>query len=568
MPKQTNTTAELSVKTGAASRNGLTLRNGLTSRQQQILELMQQGKVNKDIASELNISLGTVKQHLAAVFKKLNVQNRTMAVARLAEFKDPSGFDAVFAQETLIARRPAIVLSLKVANKLPLAALKLFHACMAEMAFDSQALFISREHGDGDLIFGVKRSSSQDIRMAIKVAERVFQVMQSFVTQHLQPINPDLVLTGALVAGLIGVSQNRFGGWSGEMVGSHLLTLAHKLREPAAAGYLVFDTSVTLVMQAFDLTTPSAATGQLLFSELPCLNRWDAPNDPPLIGRDVEYQCLLDLLAEHYSVLLLEGENGMGKSRLCREAAHLALQEGRALFYIHLLPSGFFDSEQYPHLEGLDQVIADVKQAHKSLLILDDAHHLTLDDKALLVNFLNNLSAGTQVIVCGRQPQSYAIKETLHLIYKRLHLNRLGEEALLDLIQPVTRSSQKVASQNVTNVLEQARGIPLFAKELLKATDDEFISLALIITIASRIDKFKVDWKLLYCIASHHQPVSLEDLSELMQDDLVYMTTALEHADTLGVLTYQSGLAAFRHPLVKKTIRYLFQPTPTVNTIK
>lgn len=559
MPKQTNTTTELSIKNGAIPRNGL------TSRQQQILDLMQQGKVNKDIASELNISLGTVKQHLVAVFKKLNVQNRTMAVARLAEFKDQSGFDAVFAQETLIARRPAIILSLKVANELPLAALKLFHTCMAEMAFDSQALFISRERGDGDLIFGVKRSSSQDIRMAIKVAEGVFQVMQNFVTQHLQGVAPDLVLTGALVAGLIDVSQNRFGGWSGETVGSHLLTLAHKLRDPAATGYLVFDTSVILVMQAFDLTIPSNAAGQLLFSELPCLNRWDAPNDQPLIGRDVEYQYLLDLLAEHYSVLLLEGENGMGKSRLCREAAHLARQEGRALFYIHLLPSGFFDSQQYQHLDGLDQVITDVKKVNKSLLILDDAHHLTQNNKTLLVDFLNNLSAGTQVIVCGRQPQNYAIKETLHPIYKRLHLNRLGEEALVDLIQ---QQLFNPASPEVTNILEQARGIPLFAKELLKSTDNEFISLALIITIASRIDKFKVDWKLLYCIASHNQPVSLENLSELMQDDLVYITTALEHADTLGVLTYQSGLAEFRHPLVKKTISYLFQPTPTVNTIK
>lgn len=554
MPKHTNTTAA-----------ELTVRANLTPRQQQILELMQQGKVNKEIANELNISLGTVKQHLVAVFKKLNVQNRTMAVARLAEFKDQSGFDAVFAQETLIARRPAIILSLKVANNLPLEAMRLFNSYMAEMAFDSQALFISREQGDGDLIFGLKRSSAQDIRMAIQVAERVFKAMRRFVAEQLQPANPDLVLTGALVAGLIDVSQNRFGGWSGETVGSHLLTLAHKIRDLAATGHLAFDTAATLVMQAFDLTTPSHSSGQLLFAELHSLNRWNAPSDLPLIGRDSEYQYLLNLLAEDYPVLLLEGENGMGKSRLCREAARLALKEGHALFYINLLPSGFFDSQQYPHLKGLGQVIADVKLANKSLLILDDAHHLTLNDKTLLVDFLNDLPAGIQVIVCGRQPQNYAIKETLYPIYKRLHLHRLDEEASMALIKQLANN---LTNQTTADILEQARGIPLFAKELLKATDNEFISLTLMITIASRIDKFKVDWKLLYCIASHNQPVSLKDLSELMQDDLAYITTALEHAETLGVLTYQAGLAAFRHPLVKKTISYLFQPTPTVNTIK
>lgn len=86
---------------------------GLTARQQQTLVLMQQGKANKEIAKTLDISLGTVKQHLAAAFKKLNVKNRTMAVARLAEFKDQSGFNPIFSQEILIARRPALVLSLK-----------------------------------------------------------------------------------------------------------------------------------------------------------------------------------------------------------------------------------------------------------------------------------------------------------------------------------------------------------------------------------------------------------------------------------------------------------------------
>ncbi|MBF0184333.1 MAG: AAA family ATPase [Magnetococcales bacterium] len=51
----------------------------LTIRQREILHLVQGGKSNREIADQLGISEGTVKQHLVAVFRHLNVRNRTMA---------------------------------------------------------------------------------------------------------------------------------------------------------------------------------------------------------------------------------------------------------------------------------------------------------------------------------------------------------------------------------------------------------------------------------------------------------------------------------------------------------
>ena len=51
----------------------------LSVRQQQILELLAQGKSNKEIASELRIEYGTVKQHLFVLFRKLNVTSRAKA---------------------------------------------------------------------------------------------------------------------------------------------------------------------------------------------------------------------------------------------------------------------------------------------------------------------------------------------------------------------------------------------------------------------------------------------------------------------------------------------------------
>jgi DNA-binding NarL/FixJ family response regulator len=54
----------------------------LTPRQRDVLELLVVGKSNKEIARELDLGEGTVKIHLAALFRNLGVRNRaTAAVA-------------------------------------------------------------------------------------------------------------------------------------------------------------------------------------------------------------------------------------------------------------------------------------------------------------------------------------------------------------------------------------------------------------------------------------------------------------------------------------------------------
>lgn len=52
----------------------------LTPRQLDVLKLMGQSKPNKIIARELDLSEGTVKLHVTAILKALNVTNRTGAV--------------------------------------------------------------------------------------------------------------------------------------------------------------------------------------------------------------------------------------------------------------------------------------------------------------------------------------------------------------------------------------------------------------------------------------------------------------------------------------------------------
>lgn len=52
----------------------------LTPREQLILKLAAQGRSNKDIAVELNLSIRTIKAHLADIFAKIGVSSRTEAV--------------------------------------------------------------------------------------------------------------------------------------------------------------------------------------------------------------------------------------------------------------------------------------------------------------------------------------------------------------------------------------------------------------------------------------------------------------------------------------------------------
>ncbi|WP_077032681.1 response regulator transcription factor [Pelomonas sp. KK5] len=56
----------------------------LSDRQLDVLRLLIQGRPNKLICRELGLSESTVKTHLAAVFRKLDVNTRTQAVVKAA----------------------------------------------------------------------------------------------------------------------------------------------------------------------------------------------------------------------------------------------------------------------------------------------------------------------------------------------------------------------------------------------------------------------------------------------------------------------------------------------------
>ncbi len=58
---------------------------GLTQRQSDVLKLLVQGKPNKLICRDLALSEGTVKVHVSAILKALNVHSRSQAIVELAK---------------------------------------------------------------------------------------------------------------------------------------------------------------------------------------------------------------------------------------------------------------------------------------------------------------------------------------------------------------------------------------------------------------------------------------------------------------------------------------------------
>jgi len=67
--------------------SGVTANDLITKRQVSVLELVNGGYSNKEIAVAMNISEATVKTHLNKVFQILNVKNRTSCIAKAKELE-------------------------------------------------------------------------------------------------------------------------------------------------------------------------------------------------------------------------------------------------------------------------------------------------------------------------------------------------------------------------------------------------------------------------------------------------------------------------------------------------
>ncbi|MEK8045085.1 MAG: DNA-binding response regulator [Burkholderiales bacterium PBB6] len=79
---------------------------GLTPRQHDVLTLLLQGKPNKDIARRMGLSVETVKDHVQAVLRGLNVNSRTQAVLAVGQLTQQRRRAAATAAGAAMTPRP------------------------------------------------------------------------------------------------------------------------------------------------------------------------------------------------------------------------------------------------------------------------------------------------------------------------------------------------------------------------------------------------------------------------------------------------------------------------------
>jgi len=58
---------------------------GVSEREFEVLTLLAEGRSNKEIARQLEVSPNTVKTHVASLFEKLEAKRRTEAISRARE---------------------------------------------------------------------------------------------------------------------------------------------------------------------------------------------------------------------------------------------------------------------------------------------------------------------------------------------------------------------------------------------------------------------------------------------------------------------------------------------------
>jgi DNA-binding NarL/FixJ family response regulator len=85
-PPQVNESVRVSDEARAAS-EGLA---SLTPQQFRVLTMVCEGLLNKQIAYELSVSEATIKAHVTAIFRKLNVRTRTQAALLLQQLESIS----------------------------------------------------------------------------------------------------------------------------------------------------------------------------------------------------------------------------------------------------------------------------------------------------------------------------------------------------------------------------------------------------------------------------------------------------------------------------------------------
>lgn len=531
----------------------------LTPRQLQILKLLQEGKPNKELSEELGIGLGTVKQHLVALFKKLKVKNRAMAASLAIDIHQSQLASPPPSLRTtvLLDSRPCVVLSLSLPPDTPVEIVRLMHGSLASIAAASDAVFLARPGHAGDIIFGIQRATEYVVAVALQTALTVRADLKGaddgIATQ----------LRGCLTAGHAFASMERFGGWTGEALASATIASARELLDQVTPGHFAIDRAAHDLIALFGIEgLPKEAA--MPFADLEHM-RWSAERPHhELVDRKTERKTLVTALEDstqgHGRLIKVEGEMGMGKSRLCEEAVRLCHKQAGSVVFYRCLPAMLgprcFDAgtREYCDVEDIDARLRALPACLPELFVVDDFHLLPATRQAALAEAAAAaLQHGKLVVFAGRKISLAPNAPTAESIA----LRRMPPQSLQGLVRKALgKDVVKDRASRVLGICSAAAGVPLFAVELARHHDeDRQLPLTLQLAINARLDGLRLDRRLLREVAKHPAGISIEEASRSMKEDITAVRQQIEKSVAAGVLgSTADGWVSFAHPLLRRAI--------------
>lgn len=573
----------------------------LTPRQTQILALLQTGKANKEIAAELGIGLGTVKQHMNVLFKKLDVSNRTMAVSRgfalytTAPFPAPGTVqsDAPDAPAPAAAdrlppeMRPATVLSIS----LPQPALDSLagssvgdggsehdeaghplHRALASVASDFGAVFVARADG-GDLIFGVQRCLEQDVLRAVRAA---------FAAARGRRLHPVIdALRAGIDSGVIAVGFTAHGIWDGEINAGALLHRTRGLAAEAAPRRLALGPDAVRLI--------GLLCGTLQDDDACPLASIDLGDDfsfayrvPPVVGGlrgrahevgilEHDAQAVVDGIGR---AVLIEGEAGIGKSAVLAMLPGLCHRFRLDLEIWRCLPP---DGQPLHPARGRLANVADGTTVDARVLAerigmagddvaqvigLDDVHWLPADSISGLFAAASAAAAKGRLVVVTARPVVSASVGSIRG-GRQLRLGRLERRALEALVDGVAEAPLRREAKAA--IYDRAAGVPLFAAQLAGAVDGAGSlplqpPLPVLSLLVSRLDGLHLDRRLLRLIADRAGSRRLDALQQGWPGTAEEFTAAVRAATAAGLLRRTEKpepAVAIGHPMIQSVLGYV-----------
>lgn len=535
----------------------------LTQRQRQILNLLQAGKVNKEVARELDIGVGTVKQHIVALFKKLNVSNRAMAVSR--------GMDMRLEQESngptltvggLLERRPCVVLSVALPKEASQLVVRLMYGTLAALASANDAVFLARQGNAGDVIFGIQRVTEYDVAIAMQTARAVHDDLRALDAGMAEKMRC------CLTAGLAVASMKRFGGWTGEAIASAVIASARELLDETPPGRIAFDSAARDLIEAFGIGGHHEVAPALPFQELEKLRWTGSRRAYRLVGRDAELAILDAALNEaakgHGRLIHVEGEMGMGKSRLCEEILQHCVSLGGVTSFYRCLPAVLgkylYDVEKGTDC-SVEKVAASLHATPTSvpeLIVVDDFHLLPRVQQLLLLSAVCDATVGNRrlVIFSGRKGVSGSPCGHGEYPTETIHLRRLTAQAVESLArETLDKGGAKSRPREIQNISGLAAGVPLFAVELARHHDEKRLALPLLVAVNARLDNLSLDHELLRTVARNPVATTVEEVAAILGEKAESLQLQVERSMAAGVLSRSAdGYLSFTHPLLRRAI--------------